>query len=266
MSDFQKDGYIKLMRQAQELLENDPDAYLLMSQIMFRARWRDSRFNRTQLLPNQCYIGDYKKIGLTEQRYRDVKYRIEHIYRLATFQGTNKGTIATITNLEFCDINYKPENEQKNETRTDEERTKNEQRTTNEERKKERREEGKEEQDIARSTSSPRKKEDEISFSFDERKFLNISYEDMSSWADLYPSIDVSSELKRMVEWCLSNQSKAKSKKLWRKFIYNWLERANEKAINRLASKEAKINTPKESVVNKDKRSNPKFFAFAGEA
>jgi hypothetical protein len=73
----------------------------------------------------------------------------------------------------------------------------------------------------------------QISFSFEERKFLHIDERDLSQWKEAYPSIDINLELKKMVEWCLSNDKKSKSKKLWRKFITNWLSNANEKAINK---------------------------------
>lgn len=112
--------------EALELSENDPLAFLLLSQISFRALRKDSPYNKHKLKPGQALIGDFWKLAMTEQQYRDVKYRIEFIYKLATFQGTNKGTIATLTSTKVYDINLPSEERTK-------ERTKNEQRTTNQE-------------------------------------------------------------------------------------------------------------------------------------
>src|SRR5690349_10116982 len=107
-----KDGFIKIFRQTEELLENDPDAYLLMSQIMFRALRSHSKFNRYDLEVGQALIGDYENCGLTRQRYRDALERIVKKYKIATIKRTNKGTVATILNTEFCDINLEQENQQ----------------------------------------------------------------------------------------------------------------------------------------------------------
>lgn len=75
----------------------------------------------------------------------------------------------------------------------------------------------------------------EIKFSFDTFTFENISEQDMQSWQALYTSIEVKRELMEMIEWIKSNPSKAKAKKLWRKFILGWLQRSNEKSSNRSA-------------------------------
>lgn len=104
-----KYGFIQLQRQAEELFESDIDAYVIMCQIMFRARRTISKYDRYGLKVGQALIGDYKSLGLTEKRYRLAKDRIQNQYKLATFKGTNKGTIATLINTEFCNIN--PEGE-----------------------------------------------------------------------------------------------------------------------------------------------------------
>jgi len=125
-------GFIKLQRSAQELFENDTDAFLLLTQIAFRALRKNSKYNSQNLQPGQALIGDYKSIGLTEQRYRDTKYRLEYKYKLISFKGTNKGTVATILDTTIYDINCEEENEQDTSYSyatigTTKERTKNEQ-------------------------------------------------------------------------------------------------------------------------------------------
>ena len=92
--------------------------------------------------------------------------------------------------------------------------------------------------EIAQSTSSLRK--NDPFFSFESKKFEGISEEELKKWKELYPSVDIPKEIMRMEDWCLSNPSKAKSKKLWRKFISGWLARNNEEITNKQAFKQAK--------------------------
>ena len=69
--------------------------------------------------------------------------------------------------------------------------------------------------------------ESKIEFSFNERKFFNITIEDKAGWKDAYPACDIEHELRGMKEWLLSNPSKKKSN--YRKFITNWLSRQQDK-------------------------------------
>lgn len=98
-------GFIKLYREkAVELLEDDPKAYLLLSQIALRARRTDKEYSRVLLKANQAFIGDPEKAGLTAQEYKNAKKRLTQ-YGLVIFQSCNKGTIATLINKDIFDIN-----------------------------------------------------------------------------------------------------------------------------------------------------------------
>jgi hypothetical protein len=98
-------GFIKLNRsEAVELLEEDPQAFLLLTQIALRARRADGEYSRMPLKTNQALLGDYTKAGLTRQQYRATQKRLER-YGLATFQSTNKGTIAMLVSTAVYDIN-----------------------------------------------------------------------------------------------------------------------------------------------------------------
>lgn len=104
------------------------------------------------------------------------------------------------------------------------------------------------EEDIARTTAPPRStKIPDIYFSFEEQKFLNITQKDTQTWSQLYPSVDIARALMEMIEWIKANPSKAKSKKLWRKFILGWLRQQNEQLTNRAAYRESK----KEQVLSR---------------
>jgi hypothetical protein len=99
-------GFIKLQRQgAEQLFFNDPDSYLVMTQIMLRARRKNSKYDKYNLQANQALIGDYHGLRMTEKRYRNAKNNLEYKYQLVSFKGTPQGTIATILSTEFCDIN-----------------------------------------------------------------------------------------------------------------------------------------------------------------
>lgn len=108
---------------------------------------------------------------------------------------------------------------------------------------------------IARTTASPRQEDPDISFSFDEKKFTGIKEDDLAKWKEIYDGIDIVRELRRMVEWCLSNPKKAKIKKQWRKFITTWLQNEFERATNRAA-----IRGQKQKSIIDDHKVNEKYW------
>ncbi|HSX38124.1 MAG TPA: hypothetical protein VLE95_04755 [Chlamydiales bacterium] len=136
-------------------------------------------------------------------------------------------TVLTITHKDTYDLIYKA-GDTKYDPRVMQERYRNETQRENEmnEEKK---------QNIAQSTELLHNKTVTITFSFEKRIFENILEIDMRGWEEAYPAVNVRKELPQMVEWCLGNPTKAKSKKLWRKFITNWLAKRNEENINKQA-------------------------------
>lgn len=114
-------SFLKLMKNkaTMELLTNAPNAFLLLTQIALRAK-RTYDFNVHGLEIGQAFIGDYKNIGLTEQKYRAAKEQLE-MWGFATFKGTNKGTIATLINSRIYDINK--EGQQRPKQRSNNDRT-----------------------------------------------------------------------------------------------------------------------------------------------
>lgn len=72
-----------------------------------------------------------------------------------------------------------------------------------------------------------------VSFDFDKRKFLNITIEDKAGWLDAYPACDIDQELRKMREWLLANPEKRK--KNYRRFIVNWLVKAQDKGGTKLS-------------------------------
>lgn len=133
-------GWIKLNRchEASELIARCPSAFLLLSLIAIRARWKDCPV--TRLRAGQAQIGDFRAAGLpTEGVYRQAKKVLLEM-GFATFSGTSKGTIATITDSTIYDIFPEGDNDQNNGPTTNEQRANNGPTTTN---KTDRKKEGK---------------------------------------------------------------------------------------------------------------------------
>jgi len=132
-------GWVKFHRseEAAALLSRHPNAFLLLSQIALRARWKDCSI--TKMKAGEAFLGDWKEAGLpSEAAYRVAKDRLKTC-RLATFQGTNKGTIATLTNADIYEVGFAVNSGQEIVPATDEQQASDEPTATN---KKDRRIEG----------------------------------------------------------------------------------------------------------------------------
>ena len=84
------------------LLEKHPKAFLLLTQIAIRAKWKDCSI--TGLRFGQALIGDYRAAGLeTEAEYRHAKKLLTKL-GLVTTSKTNKGTVATLVGSKIYSI------------------------------------------------------------------------------------------------------------------------------------------------------------------
>ena len=84
------------------LLSQHPNAFLLLTQIAMRAKWKDCSI--TRLKAGQAFIGNWREAGLkSEKAYRHAKTILSDC-KLATFQGANKGTIATLADSKVFSI------------------------------------------------------------------------------------------------------------------------------------------------------------------
>ena len=97
-------GFIKLKRSPETLeLLQDPNAFILLTVIAFRAR-RNDEFNIHNLKSGEALIGDYKKCGLTHRQYRTAMKRLGQ-WGFAAFKPTTRGTVATLCDTRVYDIN-----------------------------------------------------------------------------------------------------------------------------------------------------------------
>jgi len=79
---------------AQALITNHPNAFLLLTQISMRVKWKDCKI--TRLKAGQAFIGDWKNAGISsEKAYRHSKGILADL-GLVSFQGASKGTTATL--------------------------------------------------------------------------------------------------------------------------------------------------------------------------
>lgn len=72
--------------------------------------------------------------------------------------------------------------------------------------------------------------------------FTGITDDDLKEWKETYPACDVPRQLKQMNQWLLSEPARSK-KKLWRKFITNWLGRSQERGGDLRGGPSAKKTT-----------------------
>jgi hypothetical protein len=125
-----KSGFIKLRRSenSRELLKR-PKSFALLALIALRAR-RSDELNIHGLGIGEALLGDREAVGLTQQEYRSAKNLLEKL-GLATFRGTNRGTIAKLMDCTIFDINLTDDNEQVHKQATNRQPPPNERATTN---------------------------------------------------------------------------------------------------------------------------------------
>ncbi|HEY8960782.1 MAG TPA: hypothetical protein VIM57_01165 [Luteolibacter sp.] len=111
------------------LIEKHPTAFLLLTQIAMRAKWKDCPING--LKAGQAWIGDWREAGIrTENAYRHAKKVLETC-QLATFRGTSKGTIATLSTSTIYSISKEANHEQEHGPATSQPQASNGRTTTN---------------------------------------------------------------------------------------------------------------------------------------
>lgn len=195
----------------------------------------------------QCYLGDWKEYGMSEQNYRTAKKILEQLKHIkiietnrnlkkATTRVTTEGTLVELCSSTVYDINIPEGNDSSNDRLT------THQRLANDEQERRR-------IDISNDISnnalraeahpaSPNRSKDLLTFSFQSWKFEGISEQDMSEWKAMYPHIDLQVETLKASQWLKSNPSKS-NKKQWRKFLTGWFTRGNDTIENKKAYRSA---------------------------
>jgi hypothetical protein len=233
-------GFIALHRseEARSLQERHPKAFLLLTQIALRARYAPEPDGITGLRHGQALIGDFRAAGIsTTGEYRHAK-KVLFAAGLATFETTNKGTVATLIGSSIFSItrppSNTPDNTQDDNPATHKQHASNTPATT---KNKVTRKEG----------NTPSVGTPAIAWS-PTGGWSGISDQDRAGWAEAYPACDIDRQLAAAHQWLRSNPTKAK-KKQWRRFITNWLSRSQERggdaASSRPATPGRKLSNPK---------------------
>lgn len=100
-----RDGsyFVKLLESEASLdILRHPKAFALLTLVALRA-YKGTGLNAKGLDRGQAFIGDQERCGLTSREYRTAKAQLSK-WRLATFQGTSRGTIATLVPNGIYDI------------------------------------------------------------------------------------------------------------------------------------------------------------------
>ena len=84
-----------------------------------------------------------------------------------------------------------------------------------------------------------------ITFSFEEREWKNITEKDKEEWAKAFPACNIDYELRRMKEWILANPKRGK-KKNYRRFIYNWLSKTQDRGGSKFIPSQEMVQTGQE--------------------
>ncbi len=71
------EGFVKLYREAFDLLKDSRPAFLLLLLIGFRAKRIDPTYSVHKLKVNEALLGDYEIIGLTRSEYRTAIEKLE---------------------------------------------------------------------------------------------------------------------------------------------------------------------------------------------
>jgi hypothetical protein len=82
-------------------------------------------------------------------------------------------------------------------------------------------------ENVTSYTSCSSSSSSSITYSFTDRKFLNITTGDIEIWKKTYPAVDIEGNILRAGEWLFNNPSKAK--KNYGRFLTNWFSRTQER-------------------------------------
>jgi hypothetical protein len=53
--------------------------------------------------------------------------------------------------------------------------------------------------------------------------FVGVQEDLLHQWSQAYPLVDVQAEIRKAAAWCRNNESKARARKDWPRFLGNWL-------------------------------------------
>lgn len=231
-------GHIKIDR---KILEwewyRDINTCRLFIHLLLKANWKDGRFQGTEVLRGSLVTSYSRLAEETGLSVQNVRTAIKHLN--STGEITNKQhakfTVITVKNYD----KYQLDNRVTNNLSTVDQQATNKQLTTIEEGKKVRREENNNIL-LAPDDKSPCAG----SFLLNDGTSYEITENDVDTFQQLYPGIDVRQEIRSVTAWCLSNPKNRKTRAGAKRFLNSWLSRAQNSAKpNRGYTKTAEVST-----------------------
>lgn len=175
-----------------------------------------------------------EKLNISEQEIRSCLDRLKSTNEI-TIKTTNKYSVITI--VKYDEYQGKPEwtnqqiNQENNQQVTNKQPASSQQITTIKECKEEK--EFKSINTLAQSdlkNPSTPEAEPVITLTLQDNSEYAVVENQLKEWQELYPSIDVMQELRKMKGWLNANPTKRKTKRGIKKFINSWLARAFDRA------------------------------------
>lgn len=219
-------GHIKLDR---KILDwewyGDINTCRLFVHLLLKANWKGGRFQGIEV-PRGSLISSIKRLseetGLSE---RQVRTALNHLKSTGevTSKGHSKYSVITIKNYDLYQTNDKQNDNQV----TGKRQASDKQVTTIEESKKERKEEY---NNIPSAHSNEKSLDCAGRFLLNDGTYYEITENDVETFQQLYPGIDVRQELRNIEAWCLSNPKNRKTRAGAKRFLNGWLSRSQNRA------------------------------------
>lgn len=81
------------------------------------------------------------------------------------------------------------------------------------------------EKDIYINTTAPQEKEIFIKITLNDKSEYEVTYEEVASYQELYPAVDVKQQFRNMKGWCDANPTNRKTRSGIKRFINGWLSK-----------------------------------------
>lgn len=235
--------YIKFLpgQSADWLQENHPNAFLLLCLIARRAR----RYNGHPdgLSIGMAHIGDFKQAGIeSERKYRtakDVLIRIGAVKIVetarkrkkstteSTIKTTTTGTLVLLLKSDIWDINPKSTDD-RNDDRNDDRPTTDRRPTDDEQEELSYISSTSRTTSLSSSQAQKTKVKEKIFFNWETKKLEGITEEEIASWKETFPNIDVVEYLKFIEQDIGMKPTKYKNRKRIVQTVFIYLKNRNE--------------------------------------
>lgn len=82
-----------------------------------------------------------------------------------------------------------------------------------------------------------------IELPLNDKSLYPITQQDINGWIEIYPSVDVMQELRKMRGWLDANPTKRKTSRGIRRFVNSWLSRSQDEGGVKIGKKNNEIES-----------------------